>query len=39
MNPALGLARMVLATRPSPVPRRQRRLRHVLVERIPFVLR
>jgi hypothetical protein len=40
MNPALGLARMVLAAQPSPVPRRQRRLagRHAVVDGIPFVL-
>jgi hypothetical protein len=40
MNPALGLARLVLSATPSPVPRRQRRLagRHALVDGIPFVL-
>ncbi|AJT69494.1 hypothetical protein T261_7897 [Streptomyces lydicus] len=40
MNPALGLARLVLSARPSPIPRRQRRLagRHALVDGIPFVL-
>jgi hypothetical protein len=40
MNPALGLARLVLSATPSPVPHRQRRLagRHALVDGIPFVL-